>query len=82
MQVFGFQPGAQTGVMNICVAFPEIGRQCALDLQVIEVQLDLGNVSREVALHVASAHMKAGHASGLPLCFHYHSHPFEQVGMR
>jgi len=81
-QVFGFQPGAQAGIVNISVAVPEIGRKRALDLQVIEVQFDLRNVLWKMALDVARADMKTGHAPGLPLCFHYHNHPFEQVGMR
>jgi hypothetical protein len=82
VEVFGIQPGAQAGIVNVGVAVPEIRGQGALDLEVIEMQFNERNVPREMALHVARAYVEAGDAAGFPLCFHNHTHPFRWKGMR
>jgi hypothetical protein len=76
VQVFGFEPGAKTGIVNVRVAIPKVRSQRALDTQVIEVQLDLGDVPGKMALHIACAHVESGDAPGLSLCFHNHNVSF------
>jgi hypothetical protein len=76
VQVFGFEPRAKTGIVDFRVAVPKVGRQRALDLQMVKMQFDLGGMPGKMALHVARAHMKPGYAPGLSLRLDNHLHPF------
>jgi hypothetical protein len=51
---------------------PESGRQIALDLQMIQLQLNEGNTSRKVPLNVAAAYVQSGNSAAFALCFDYH----------
>jgi len=51
---------------------PEIRRKIALDLQMIQLQLNEGDASRKIALNVTAAHVQAGNSAAFALCFDYH----------
>jgi hypothetical protein len=37
MQMFGFEPGAEPGIVNLGLALPEIGREAALNPQMTQM---------------------------------------------
>lgn len=74
MHMPGFKPGAKPGVEDLRLALPEIGFQVALNLEMIQLQLDAGNALGKIAPDIAYAHMQAGDAKSFALCFHDHSH--------
>jgi hypothetical protein len=67
-----FKPCAKAGIKDLRLILPEIGRQIALDLQMIQLQLNKRNTSRKIPLNVAAAHVQSGNSTTLTLCFDYH----------
>jgi hypothetical protein len=74
MHMPGFQPGAQPGVEDFRLASPEIGLQTALNLEMIQLQLDAQNAFWEKTPGIACAHMQSGNAESFALCFDDHKH--------
>jgi hypothetical protein len=77
VEVFRFQPSAQTGIVNLRLTLPEIRLEIALDPQVIQLQLDGCDVPWEVATDVADAHVQTGYHAAFAMCLDHHTHlPF------
>ena len=71
---FEFQPYAQAGIVDLGAAVPEIGIKGALDLKIVEPQLDGGCSPREVAPRIRFADMEAGIGKSVAIGFHQHDH--------
>jgi hypothetical protein len=82
MHVPGFQPGTKPGIENLRRILPEIGLQAALNLEVIQQQLDARNVLGKIAPHIVCAHMKPNNSASLALCFDHHDVPAVQKKMK
>ena len=77
MHMPGFKPDAEPGVEDLRLALPETGLQAALNLEMIQLQLDAGNVFGKIAPYIASAHMQAGDAESFASCLDNHTYlPF------
>lgn len=59
--------------MNLRLSLPELGRQATLNLQMIEVQFDDGDVPGEVAADVVHADVKPDHCQAFALRSDYHA---------
>jgi hypothetical protein len=73
VHVPGFKPGAETGVEDFRLAVPEIWLQAALNLEMIQLQLNARNAFGKVAPDIVHAHMQSGDAESPALCFDDHS---------
>jgi hypothetical protein len=74
MHVPGFKPGAQPWVEDLRLALPEIRLQPALNLEMIQLQLDARNVFGEIAADIVHAHMKPCDSASLALCLDDHTY--------
>jgi hypothetical protein len=54
---------------------PEIGRQPALNSQMIELKLDRGNVAPKITAGIGCAYMKSCNLAADALSFHNHNKP-------
>jgi hypothetical protein len=70
--VLGFKPRAQSGIEDLRLILPEIRRQIALDLQMIQLQFNEGYTAREITLNVARANVQSCNSTTLALRFDYH----------
>jgi hypothetical protein len=80
MHVFGLKPRAQPGIEDFRLALPEVGIQSALDIDMIELQLDGGGVFLKVAPHVGFANVKPGNSAAFGVSFDNHRHLLFNVG--
>ena len=67
VHVAGFQPRAQPGVEDLGLPIPKTGVQSALNLEMIQHQLDARDVSWKIAPDIVRAHMKSRDSASL-LC--------------
>jgi len=75
--VLGLQPRAQPGIVNLRLVLPETGLQSALNLEMIQLQLDARNLFREITPNVPGANVEPGDSASLALRFDHHTHlPF------
>ena len=58
--LLGFEPRAQSGIVDYWLPLPEIRTQRALNLQVIELQLDGKYIFWKIALRVIGADIEPG----------------------
>jgi hypothetical protein len=72
VEVLGLQPGAKPWIVNLGLVAPEFGIQSTLNLEMIEFQLDDGNISREIAPNIHGTHVESGEPATLALCFYHH----------
>jgi hypothetical protein len=79
-QMLGFKPCAKSGIEYFRLILPEIRRQVALDLEMIQLQFNEGDSAREIALNVGSANVQSSNSTALALRFDYHM-PTLKVGM-
>ena len=68
------QPFAQAGVVNLGVALPKVGRQRALDVEVIEPEFDGRFAFAEIAMRVRFADMQAGTVAAVSMVLTCISH--------
>lgn len=73
MQVLRLEPCAETRIVNLRMALPEIGPQIAHNLEMAQMQFDMGDFWREIALRVVYAHMESGDSWGPALCSDNHN---------
>jgi hypothetical protein len=66
--------------MNLRLTMPEIRFQVASDLQVIQLQLNRGNMLREIAPHIGESNVQTGKTATLALRFYNHSCLLFNVG--
>lgn len=77
MHMPSFKPGTEPWVEDLRLASPEIGLQATLNLEMVQLQFDTGNVFGEIAPDIACSHMQSGDAESPALCFDDHRHlPF------
>jgi hypothetical protein len=80
VHVPGLKPRAQPGIKNLRLALPEIGLQPALNLEMIQLQLDARNVFWEIAPDIVHAHMQSGDSASLALCLDDHTYLLFNAG--
>jgi len=80
VHVPGFEPGAEPGIEDLRLAAPKIWTQTTLNAQMIELQLDDGNVFREIAPDIMNTDVQSGNAVGLALGFNHHTHLPGEIG--
>lgn len=66
--------------MNLRLATPELRRQRASNLQMIQLKLDEPHLFGKIATDVARAHQQASDFAALDLCFDYHGSPRNRMG--
>jgi len=77
MHVPGFEPSTQPGIEDLWLALPECRLQSALDLKMIQHQLDARDALWEIAPDVVHAHMKSSDSASLALRLDHHTYlPF------
>ena len=72
---FALEPKAQPVVSNFRMAIPKVGRQLALDPQMIQLQLDRWNTPWKKASHIICAYAQSANFMPIALCFDHHSLP-------
>jgi hypothetical protein len=75
VHVLGFEPCAQTGVVDFGLALPEVGSQSTLDPEMIQLQFDGRDVLGEVAANVVAADVDPRETLTFALRFDYHKTP-------
>jgi hypothetical protein len=73
MEVDGLKPGTEPWIVNLRLAFPETGFETALNLQMVEKELNFSNIGRKVAANVRCADLDASQFPPRTVCFHNHS---------
>jgi len=73
MHMPGFKPGTEPGVEDLRLASPEIRLQAALNLEMVQLQFDAGDVFWEIAPDIACSHMQSSDAESPALCFDDHT---------
>jgi hypothetical protein len=71
--VLGLQPGTEAGIVDFGLIVPEAGAQTALDLEMIQLQFDYGDVFRKITANVRCTDVESSEAAALALCFDYHT---------
>jgi hypothetical protein len=69
------KPRAQPGIENLRLTLPEIRLEPALNLQMIQLQLDASNVFGKVAPDIVHAHVQSDNSASLALCLDDHTYP-------
>ena len=72
VHLFGFKPRAEAWVVDFWLTVPEIGFEAALNLEMVEKQLDDGNALWEIAPDIVHAHVEGGDSMSFALSFDYH----------
>jgi len=80
MKVLGFKPGAETRIVDIRLVVPEAGVEPALNLQMIELQLDNRDSLGKIAPNVGYTHMQPREAAPLASRFDHHTYLLFNVG--
>lgn len=75
MEYLEIQPLAQPRIVDLCLALPELRCQIALNIKMIQLQLDDIDVFREVAPHILCTYLQAGHFTSLALRLNQHLLP-------
>jgi hypothetical protein len=60
--------------VNLRLVLPEIRLQIALDLEMIQLQLDDRDALGKVAADIADPHVQTRHDATLAMCFDHHTH--------
>ena len=74
VHVLGFKPRAESRVVDIGPALPELGSQSTLDPEMIQLQLDGRHILREVSPDVISSDVQPGETLTDAFCLDYHRH--------
>jgi hypothetical protein len=69
MQMPGLEPGAKPVIHNHWLTLPEIRVQFAPDLQVIQMQLNVGDIFGKIAPNILDAHVQTGFSVSLAMRF-------------
>jgi hypothetical protein len=73
----GLKPRTKPGIEDFWLALPKFWRQTALDLKMIQNQLDTRNALWKIPPDVVHAHMKSRDSASLALRFDHHTYlPF------
>jgi len=72
VHVFGLEPGAEAWVADLGMTIPEAGVEAALDLEVVELELNDGDVFGKVAADIVDADMEACDFMAFALRFNDH----------
>lgn len=80
VEVLGFKPGTEPGIVDIRLVMPKAGVQPALNLQMIELQLNNRNSLGKITPNVGYTHMQPGEAAPLALRFYNHTYLLFNVG--
>jgi hypothetical protein len=63
MHVFGLKPGAEPGIKDLGFALPEVRFQSALNVEMVELQFDCGNVFTKIAADIGFTNVQPGDAT-------------------
>jgi hypothetical protein len=72
MEIFGFEPCAEAGVVDFGLVFPESGIQVALDAEVAQLQLNVFCGFGKITAYVLRADMESGDTVSFGLCLDEH----------
>lgn len=79
-KVLGFEPGAQARIVDLRMALPEVRGEPALDLQVVQLQLNNRGSLGEIATNVGGTDMQSDDTAALGLCSDDHIYLLFSVG--
>jgi hypothetical protein len=74
MQAFRLEPRTETGIVNFRLVLPESRIETAVNLKMIQEQLDDRHIFGEIAPDIVCAHMKSGDFEALALRFDDHTY--------
>ena len=72
VHVFGLEPGTEAGVADLGMTVPEAGVEAALDLEMVELELDDSDVFGKVAADIVDADMEGRDFVAFALRFNDH----------
>jgi hypothetical protein len=74
MHMPGFQPCAEAGIEDLRLPLPEVWLKSALDLEMIQLQLNDGQMFGKIAPDIVCAYMQSGNSTSLALCLDDHTY--------
>ena len=80
VEIFGFEPGAEPGIVDFGLALPEIGLQTALDAEMPELQFNVLGAFRKIAADVIGSDVQSGEAVAFAMSFNQHEEPAFGIG--
>ena len=80
VEILGFEPGAEPGIVDFGLALPEVGLETALDAEMPELQFDVLRAFREITADVIRSDVQSGNAVTFALCFDNHMRPAFDIG--
>src|SRR5258708_4518189 len=80
VHVFGFEPRTQTRIVDLRLTLPEIWRQPTLDPEMIQLQLDRGDILGEISPYIVCTDEQSGEPPTLTWRFDDHMQPARQRG--
>jgi len=69
------EPLAKSRIMNLRPSLPELRRQAALNLQMVQLQLNHANSLGKITAHIPRADLQPGDFATSELCLDYHRSP-------
>ncbi len=72
VEILGFEPRAEPGVVDFRLPLPEVGFETALDAEMTELEFNVAIVFWEMAANIRSANMQSGDTVTFALSFYDH----------
>jgi hypothetical protein len=70
--MLGLQPCAEPGIVNLRLVLPKVRLQPTLNLEMIQKQLNDGNLAWEITADIGNANVQSSQPVALGMCFDYH----------
>jgi hypothetical protein len=75
VEIFGFKPCAEPGIVDLRLPLPEVGFKAALNAEMAELEFDVARVFRKVAAGIRGSNVQPGDAVAFALSFNDHRVP-------
>ena len=75
VEIFGFEPGAEPGIVDFGLALPKIGLETALNAEMPELEFDVLRAFGEIAPDIFAADVQSREAVTSTLCSNNHGVP-------
>lgn len=80
VHMLGFEPRAKARIEDLGLSLPEIGREPALDPEVIQLQFNGGDILGKIPPDIICTDEQSRESPSFTLCFDYHMAPALQRG--
>jgi hypothetical protein len=75
MEILGFKPGTEPGIVDFRLPLPEVWFEAALNTKVAELEFDVMGVFGKIAADIRGADVQPRDAMAFALSFHHHKAP-------